>query len=164
MRAAGGIAVLAHPYWSGQETGDLLVVEGAFGVEVFNATCRRHGKERGEMHWDNLLHRGHRLWGIACDDAHHYDLDGAQGWVMVRAAELTPSAILDALQKGMFYATRGPAILDIGMDGESIWVHCSPVQEIRFIGSRGTGRSVRATGEKTLLSVGSNCLNRHMYE
>jgi hypothetical protein len=150
VREAGGIAVLAHPYWSGQDTADLLAVEGAFGIEVFNATCRRHGKERGEMHWDNLLHRGLRLWGVACDDAHNYEQDGAQGWVMVRALELTSAAILDALKRGMFYSTCGPAILDICMDGESIWVHCSPVQEIRFIASRGSGRSVRAAAGENL--------------
>jgi hypothetical protein len=158
VRSAGGIAMLAHPYWLGQDIADLLAVEGAFAVEVFNATCARHGKERGEMHWDGLLQRGLSIWGVATDDTHIYEHDAAQGWVMVRAAELTRTAVLNALEAGMFYSTCGPAILDIGVDDGSIWVHCSSVQEVRFVGARGTGRSVRAAVGETLTFARVNLL------
>jgi hypothetical protein len=84
------------------------------------------------------------IWGVAVDDTHHYDIDVAAGWVMVKAAELSTSAILAALQAGRFYATNGPAIVDIEYDAQEIRVHCSPVTQVRFIGRRGSGRSVIA--------------------
>lgn len=153
--AAGGIALLAHPYWLGLDFSDVIAVRGAFALEVYNATCARHGKERGEVHWDGLLERGERIFGVATDDTHKYDMEAAEAWVMVRAEELTAPAVLAALQEGQFYASRGPAIVDMGIDGGNAWVHCSPVKEVRFIGARGSGRTVRAPEGETLVSARS---------
>ncbi|MGI6543078.1 MAG: CehA/McbA family metallohydrolase [Limnochordia bacterium] len=144
VRAGGGVAILAHPYWSGNDVNDLMNLRDVCAMEVYNATCMRHGKERGEVYWDSLLERGKMIWGVAVDDTHHYDIDVAAGWVMVKAAELSTSAILAALQAGRFYATNGPAIVDIEYDAQEIRVHCSPVTQVRFIGRRGSGRSVIA--------------------
>lgn len=153
IKAMGGIAVLAHPYWSGNDTADLLDLQGVTALEVYNATCARHGKESSRVHWDALLERGWHIWGAATDDTHRYQSDGAQAWVMVKAAALEERAILAALQAGQFYATTGPAILDFDMDEESIWVHCSPVREVRFIGRRGSGKTVVAPDGKTICSA-----------
>jgi hypothetical protein len=156
---AGGIAMLAHPYWLGQDIADVFVVEGAFALEVYNATCARAGKERGEMHWDGLLERGSRIWGVATDDTHVYEQDACQGWVMVRTTQFTVAGILRALEEGQFYSTRGPAILDIGMGANEVWVHCSPVQEVRFVGARGSGRQVRASAGESMIFARSSLPN-----
>ena len=54
------------------------------------------------------------LYGVASDDAHFYDakrisVNGGVGdaWVMVRAAALTPDALLTAMHMGNFYASTG---------------------------------------------------------
>jgi len=50
------------------------------------------------------------MFGIAADDAHDFAPDSLQpgsAWIMVRATELTQPAILDAIQRGDFYATTG---------------------------------------------------------
>lgn len=150
---AGGLAVLAHPYWLGQDVADLLATSGAFALEVYNATCARMCKERGEVHWDGLLHRGVPVWGVAADDTHHYAEDAGRGWVMVRAENLSTASIVEALKAGQFYATQGPAILDMGVQGDTVWVHCSPVAEVRFVADRGRGRTVLAPAGEEIMAA-----------
>ncbi len=60
------------------------------------------------------------LYGTGADDAHYYDperIGGQAGvgdsWVMVRAASLTPEALLSALGAGDFYATCGVLLDDL---------------------------------------------------
>jgi len=67
-----------------------------------------------EAAWDVILSSGTLLYGIAVDDAHHFkDLGNpklagpGRGWVMVRAATLSARAILDAMERGNFYASTG---------------------------------------------------------
>lgn len=57
------------------------------------------------------------IYGLATDDTHDYEGEyraerayPGKGWVMVRAKELTPEAILTALQNGDFYATGGMGV------------------------------------------------------
>lgn len=149
----GGLAIMAHPYWLGQEASDILAVEGAFGIEVFNTGCADNGKEYGMVHWDNVLDRGLRLWGVATDDAHHYQGDAGGGWIMLKAPELTRSAIRHALLNGHFYSTQGPILQDVRYEHGVVKVHVSPVKQIRFIGNRGHGRTVRAAEGEWLTSA-----------
>lgn len=80
--------------------------------------------------WDAVLAtrcaRGDQLlYGIGVDDAHFYPGTGtryspivfADGYVMVRAAELTPAALFEAMNRGDFYASCGVEFDDIEFDG-----------------------------------------------
>ncbi|HUT34026.1 MAG TPA: CehA/McbA family metallohydrolase [Planctomycetota bacterium] len=141
----GGQAVLAHPYWTGQTIKDLEVVSGALGVEVFNSTCETTiGKGTSAVHWDDLLARGRRLLGVAVDDTHRATRDGFQGWVVVRAAERSREAIMDALSLGRFYATCGPTIESVRLEGNRVTAVTSPVVRINFICNGSSGRQVRS--------------------
>ena len=153
IRAHGGIVLMAHPYWLGQEAADILAVDGWTGLEVFNATCDRPGKAYSMVQWDRILDRGHMIYGFATDDAHRYEDDAGRGWIMVKAPELTQEAILAAIRRGHFYATQGPAILDIHWEQDAVHVHTSPVAEIRCISNRGRGLLTRAEAGKWLTSV-----------
>lgn len=144
IRQHGGEAILAHPYWLGQGIDDMAITQHALGIEVFNASCALAGKEYGMVHWDGLLDRGIKLWGLATDDTHRYADDVGRGWIMVKAPELTEQAIMKALRQGHFYATQGPTIQHIRFDKGKLTVHCSPVKEIRFIMNRGRGKRVLA--------------------
>ena len=100
LRDAGGLVVVAHPYWSGHMSRDLLSLEGCLGLEVYNGGCEvDDAKGFATVHWDDLLAAGQRLWGLAVDDAHWRDgdHDAGLGWVWVKAQGLTPGAILEAL-------------------------------------------------------------------
>ncbi|MBN1284026.1 MAG: CehA/McbA family metallohydrolase [Anaerolineae bacterium] len=144
VNAQGGLAVFAHPYWTGQRHDALTRVEGAAGLEVYNHVCLMDtGKALSPSHWDALLTSGQRAWGFASDDTHFrpglgY---GGGGWIMVRAAENTPGAILAAIKAGDFYASTGPDFIDITRSGGTLTVKCSPVARIAFTGQMYFGKA-----------------------
>src|SRR5215217_7173171 len=64
--------------------------------------------------WDRLLSSGRLMYGVAVDDAHHFKRPGdplasgpGRGWVYVRADRLDGRALVDALERGDFYASTG---------------------------------------------------------
>ncbi|MBM4034459.1 MAG: hypothetical protein FJ291_22160 [Planctomycetes bacterium] len=140
----GGQAVIAHPYWTGQNIKDLEVVSGALGIEVFNTTCEVSiGKGTSAVQWDDLLAQGRRVLGLAVDDVHHTTRDAFQAWVMVKAADRSREAIVDALIHGRFYATCGPAIESVALEDNRVVAITSPVARINFICNGASGRQVR---------------------
>lgn len=138
LRAAGALVFLAHPYWSGEMSKDLLDMEGCFGLEIWNGACEVWDcKGLSTVHWDDLLAAGRRLWGVAADDCHWWPgrSDAGLGWVWVKAEQLTQKAILNALELGHFYASGGPEIHDLRWEEEGITVRCSPAVAVDFIGN-----------------------------
>jgi hypothetical protein len=149
LRAAGGLVAVAHPYWTGQLSHDLMPLEDVFALEVYNGSCEvEDAKGWSAVHWDDLLAAGRRLGGLAVDDAHWRDgsRDAGLGWVWIKAPALTQEAILNALQRGHFYASTGPKILDLEWDasGEALRVECSPAVAIDFVGEGPKSRRVWA--------------------
>ena len=155
LREAGALVCLAHPYWSGQRSADLIGVEGCFALEVYNGGCEvDDAKGYSNVHWDDLLAAGCRLYGVAVDDAHWRtgDRDAGLGWVWVKAADLSQEGVLDALRQGCFYASSGPQIHDLRFDagrGE-ITVRCSPARAIDFVGFGPFSRRILASGGQLL--------------
>lgn len=145
IREQDGLAVLCHPYWLGQTVGDLIGLEGAVAVEVFNTTCEVGiGKGLSGVHWDDLLARGKRLTGLAVDDAHFHRDDYLGGWIMLKAPELSPAAIVQAVSAGRFYASQGPQIERLELEGGKAWVRCSPARSVYFMSDYWRGRCVQA--------------------
>jgi len=84
---------------------------------------------------DALLEDGHRLGAVAGDDAHFRDGPDAFGaWVEVFAPKPDPDALLAALKAGAYYATQGPAIARLALDGEELHVGCSPCARVLLTG------------------------------
>ena len=153
LQAAGTITFLAHPYWSGEMSKDLLTIEGCFGLEIWNGACEVWDcKGLSVVHWDDLLAAGQRLWGLGADDCHWWPgrADAGLGWVWVKATELTQEAILNALVRGHFYASSGPKIHDLRLDNNEVYVRCSPVVAIDFIGVGPLCRRVVAPRGETI--------------
>lgn len=152
---AGGAAVFsAHPYWLGLSSAETGALRGTLGIEVYNHLCHlERARGYSEQQWDELLAAGKRMWGIAVDDCHWREPDGGGGWVMVRAPELTPTAILSSLRSGDFYSTQGPEITRFAVDGdrslpagaegaaEAVF-ECSPCASIVFYADRWLGAVV----------------------
>jgi hypothetical protein len=151
LRAAGGLVALAHPYWSGQMSRDLLGLEGCFALEVYNGSCEvLDCKGLSVVHWDDLLAAGERPGGLAVDDAHWRPgpRDAGLGWVWVKAMALTQEAILDALAKGHFYASSGPQLYDVTVQEDRVQVRCSPAVIVDFVGNgRHSSRLMAPAGE-----------------
>jgi predicted metal-dependent phosphoesterase TrpH len=141
----GGIAIVAHPWWSGllpEELGDL---DGVAAIEVYNAGCEiEQGRGYSGQYWDALLARGIRMNAIATDDHHLPGFNAFHGWTMLRARERTPEAVLEALRAGAFYSSCGPAFRDIRLEGDELVVETSPVRSIAAVGQPPYGARVNA--------------------
>jgi hypothetical protein len=125
IRKAKGVPSLNHPNFGWAVTvEDMLALKGLGLFEVYNGhpMVNNDGgggfKSLDEM-WDALLTAGQRLYGIAVDDAHHFKRFGKEhsnpghGWIHVRSDALTSQAILDAIERGDFYATTGVRLEDV---------------------------------------------------
>jgi hypothetical protein len=119
IRRAKGVPSLNHPNFQWAVTvEDMLALKGLGLFEVYNGHPMVNNEGGGgfrsldEM-WDALLSGGQRLYGIAVDDAHHFKNFGKEhsnpghGWIHVRSETLTSGAILDAIERGDFYASTG---------------------------------------------------------
>lgn len=118
QKRLGGIAQVNHPQWHFGMTVDVLgelANRGFKLVEVANIQFKMWNRGQGrhpstEALWDGVLAKGATLWGVASDDAHHYDGKGrwpaGGGWIVVKARR-DPQAILDSIGSGRFYASTG---------------------------------------------------------
>ncbi|HVC32039.1 MAG TPA: CehA/McbA family metallohydrolase [Chloroflexota bacterium] len=138
--ATGAFVGIAHPAWYGLTLADALSLDAAHAVEIFNQTCYTDN-DRGDSWYmeEMLLARGNRLMAYAADDAHFKErLDYRAAWVQVRAESLDPDALLAAIKGGRFYASQGPEIHHVAIDGDRLRVSCSPASSV-FVSGRGPG-------------------------
>lgn len=141
----GGVSFVAHPYWSGLPLEAVLRAEGIHGIELFNSSAEReNGRGDSSYVWDSCLESGKRLWGFATDDCHYPGFDIGDAWTMVRAAERTEEAVVEALRNGWTYASAGPEVRDVRIDGAAIEVRCSPARSVVLMSRYETGWAVRA--------------------
>ena len=140
-----GLAYVAHPWWSGHRADELGDFSGVTGVEVFNAGCEtEQGRGNSEAQWDLWLSAGHRLTAIAADDLHTPGFESFRAWTMVHAADRTREAVLAALEAGRSYATTGPRISTIAVDGEALRVRSTPARSITVLAQPPYGARVNA--------------------
>ena len=137
--AAGAFVAIAHPQWSGLTLADARSLTAAHAVEIYNHGCAV-GADRpdGFAIADLLLSEGRHLSMIATDDAHFSEPDHFGGWVMVKAAQNEPVALLAALKRGDFYSSQGPELRDVRLEGETLVVESSAVVSVIAMGT-GTG-------------------------
>jgi hypothetical protein len=128
-----------HPNFGWAMTAeDLAPVRGEQFFEVHNGHpgVRNYGDDTHlsvERMWDVVLAR--RLgelrlpvmYGMATDDAHNFakipgGANPGRGWVMVQAKELTPEALVAAMEKGDFYATTGVTLKSIRFSDNQLTV------------------------------------------
>ncbi len=143
-RAAGAFVVIAHPQWSGLTMADVDALDSAHGIEVFNHTCLLHAdRPDGAYLMDEAASRGRMLYACATDDAHARGVDDLfGGWVMVKAEEPAPEMLLEALKAGNFYASQGPEIHDVRLDGDVVRITSSPVARAIVVGGGSANRRV----------------------
>jgi predicted metal-dependent phosphoesterase TrpH len=142
---AGGVAYLAHPYWSGALAEPGLAVDGLAGFEIYNAGCELEtGRGVSTVHWDVALGAGRPLAGSVADDSHHPGFDSDLAWVWARCAERSPQAVLDALRRGAFYGSSGPRIEQLELDSDAVEVRCTPAVSITLSAGAQTASRVNA--------------------
>lgn len=117
--AQGAVPHVNHPNYLYTLTIDDLLASGDFGmVEVANGHNVVHN-EGDESHpsteviWDSLLSAGRQVWGVASDDAHHFQNWGddyanpGRGWLQVEGESANIGDVLEALRQGKFYCSSG---------------------------------------------------------
>jgi hypothetical protein len=153
IRAVKGLPSLNHPNFGWAATSkDLLEIRDLNMFEVYNGHPGVNnpgggGFESLDQMWDVLLTAGRKVHGIAVDDAHHFKRFGrdlsnpGRGWVMVKAAELTRKAIMEALAAGNFYASTGVELKEAVSSATEMRIGIVPVRGTRqttyFIGAGG---------------------------
>ncbi len=133
IRAVGGIAILAHPAWSLNRPEEAAKLTDLAGTEIYNSVSGLPWNVRpySGAFVDQMASRGVFLNCMAADDAHFYQGDETLSYLMVRAEEHSPAALLDALRRGDFYATQGPEF-SLRQEGIRILVDCTPVKSVAF--------------------------------
>ena len=157
IEEAGGLAVLNHP--NGLLRAALTareIQDGAVGH--FEVCCADFlggsGHQSTDELWDSILTEGQLLYGIAADDAHDFGPDSrdpGSAWIMVRSAELTASAVLNAIRSGDFYATTGVIIEELQQEDRGL---CLLIGDYEAYGFRtefiGSGGRVLHTDESAI--------------
>jgi hypothetical protein len=136
---------------------DFMNIRGDRIFEVYNghSSVRNYGDKTHastERIWDIILTRRlaelglDAFWGTAVDDSHAYHQWGVgkvnpgRGWVMVRATELNAEKIVEAMERGDFYASSGVKLKDIQPTKDELRIEIEPEAGVtfttQFIGTR----------------------------
>jgi hypothetical protein len=149
--ASGAFVAVAHPQWSGLTLADARSITAAHAVEIYNHGCAE-GCDRADGFGiaDLLLTEGRRLSLIATDDAHFSEPDHFGGWVMVKADQNEPEALLASLKAGTFYSSQGPELRDVRITGDAVEVDCSAVRSVIV---QGAGTAAKAVHGESLTTA-----------
>lgn len=141
--AAGAFVAIAHPQWSGLTMEDARAITAAHAVEIYNHGCAM-GCDRpdGGHMLDLLLAEGRHINAIATDDAHFTEPDHFGGWVMVKAEDNEPEALLAALKRGDYYSSQGPEIRVIEVGARAVTVTCSAAASVVVMGQGTAAKGV----------------------
>jgi hypothetical protein len=151
---AGGIVQINHPNFGWAMNAEQLTRLNNYTLlEIHNGhplvnNLGGGGVPSAEAMWDSVLSTGKLIFGIADDDSHYFKRIGdptaptpGKGWIFVRAAELSHTAIIEAMKKGDFYASTGVVLSDYKADTKQITVTIEEERaskyRIQFIGRGG---------------------------
>ena len=154
IRTEGGVPHINHPNFRWAITpAELQQVRNNKLFEIFNGHPMVNNVGGGgvpglEEVWDAILSSGSLLYGIAVDDAHTFKDPGnpsvagpGRGWVAVRAAQLDAGSLMEALERGEFYASTGVELSDVQATPDSLRVEVRTTSyskyRIQFIGKGG---------------------------
>ena len=154
IRQASGVPHVNHPNFQWALTADeLKQLRNNRLIELYNGHPQVNQDGGGgvpglEEMWDRILSSGTVMYGIAVDDAHTFKQPGnsrvagpGRGWVMVRAPRLDARALLEAMERGDFYASTGVVLDDVRATAHdlriAVKVDGASKYRIQFIGKGG---------------------------
>ncbi len=152
------LAHLNHPNARWTVTAeDMVPIENLKFFEVYNGVLHANNFGGGlrpdlDTVWDIVLTRRlaeeslSNLYGIAVDDAHHYENSDSRlarpgrGWIMVRSPSLTTEDLIEAMERGDFYSSTGIILRNIHVDSTGMEIEVEPqgnaTYTIQFVGTR----------------------------
>ena len=139
-REKGFFITYNHPTWSLERYPEYSRYEGMHAMEICNYSSLVSGwDEYNPRVHEDFLHQNKRIFVQGTDDNHDREQPDDPKWdsfgafTMIKAKELTYRAIADALVAGDFYASQGPEIKALWLDGDTLHVECSPAVRIYCI-------------------------------
>jgi hypothetical protein len=145
VRNAGGIAQVNHPNWRyAFSDKELSALKDVKLCEIYNISKDNNNYGAGgypgmEEIWDKVLSNKVLIYGVISDDTHDYlgefspnKSNPGNGWIMVRAKELSPQSIMTSLEKGDFYATIGVTLKDVSVSNKEYTVEIEPWGQAKY--------------------------------
>ncbi|HEY3821933.1 MAG TPA: CehA/McbA family metallohydrolase [Polyangiaceae bacterium] len=175
IRAVGGTPLVNHPNYQASLTADDIArgATGRYLLEIWSghpdvATAGDAWRPSTEAIWDDVLAQGGDAIPAAVDDAHGLPANSGgprralpgQAWVETFGAETTTAAICAALAAGRLYASNGPVLASIAVQGAVFTVTTTdPAATVTFLGDDGAvlaevhakSATYRLTGEEGLV-------------
>jgi histidinol phosphatase-like PHP family hydrolase len=147
--AAGAFVSVAHPAWYALSEQDVIALGDVHAIETINGISFDHNDRIDSWYMlDVMVDRGRRYFALTTDDAHfhakHNDL--LRGWTYVKSERLDPDSILTALKNGYYYNSTGAQIHDIQMEGEMLYVRCSPASSLFLTGKGSRSQYIHGNG------------------
>ena len=140
-----------HTVWSMEDPATVAAYEGFFSMEMTNyGSYVINRMEYNGPLYDRMLIGGQRIFCHATDDNHNKrpldapDSDSFGGFTMIMAEDLSYDSIFAALEKGDFYASMGPEILELTFDGKNVHIETSAARQITMMA--GSKRTTWVTG------------------
>ena len=154
VREASGVPHINHPNfrWAFGVT-ELLQVRNDSLLEIHNGHPLVHNEGGDdapgmEAVWDALLTAGKRIYGIAVDDAHHFQGEFARersnpgrGWIAIAAPRLDAGLLMRNLERGLFYASSAVTLDSITVSASALSIKIRQESDFKytttFIGTGG---------------------------
>ena len=127
----GYLVFYNHPEWSLQDYTDYAPLKGLWGMELCNYSSQTAGynDRDNDMVYRDLCNLGNRVVPLGTDDCHSTrDLCGA--WAMIGAKKLEYGSVIEAMERGDLYASTGPEIHSLTLDGATLSLRCSDARYI----------------------------------
>jgi len=126
-----------HPRWSHQYVDDFVNLKGLWGFEIFNgATELEHLAGRADFEYETFgrINQDDESFPVASSDDDNHNAHGHKheplcdsyiGFNMIEAKELTYDCVIDAMVKGNMYASMGPLINYLSVNGDKVLIKTS---------------------------------------
>ncbi len=156
-KAAGFLAQYNHPRWSCQQPQDFLGLKGLDFIEIYN-----HGGQIGEVfdgdaeyEYGLYCHYGAETGvAITAGDDNHTPAEQGGGFTMISAEKLEYKAVMEALERGDCYASRGPLFKEVYVENDVLHIECTAVKGAAVLQNIRIGRTVWSQdGENSLTHI-----------
>lgn len=136
-RREGFFVTYNHPVWSQETREQYCAYHGMHAMEICNFGSYNSGyPEYNAAIYDEMLCAGRRIGCIGADDNHNdakrdsraWDSFGA--WTVIKAERLDYPSVMAALLRGDYYASQGPKIYALWIEGNRLHVECSAADRV----------------------------------
>ena len=152
-RDAGFIVSYNHPTWSRENSDIYMGLRGLYAMEIYNHGTSFETDAYCPYVYDEMLISGQSIGCVATDDTHN-ERDMFGGFTMIYSDKFEHSAVIEALENGDYYASRGPLIKELWYENGIFHIECSPAVKIRVSNScrRAQSKSLKIS-EKADITV-----------